>query len=241
MGNSNQGSTQSSGSQQPQVPAFLEPYYGKTVKDLLAGMQNLPNISSLYSGTPLQGTAPIGSGTYSDINQLQQAAAGGNNAATAAGQQGLQNFIGTGANGPSAATQAEINQFDTLQAPLLDSQAALMGQGNSGALLSALAQGQESALVPFLQQDQTNQLQAAGALGSLGQQEAATQQGQLGNALTASQLPQQNTQAQLDALFNQANQQWNFASGIQTGAQSQFPSLIGQAAQSGSTTSAPKF
>lgn len=241
------GSSQGSGSQsgftsRPEVPAWLRPYYKGTASQLEQAQSQLPSISQLYGMIPELGTAGMTDTQSGLLGQFQDQANNPTNAAESQAGAGYGNFLG-GSNGdPSGATQAEINQFSQLQAPQINQQSALMGQGNSGAALTALAQGQESALVPFLQQGEQNQLTAAGGLANLGGQEFNNQQNALNSSWQAQQLPQQLAQEQLQNQYNQQEQQLQFAQGIQTGGQSQFPSLIG----GGSTTAnfnsaAPKF
>jgi hypothetical protein len=239
-GPSQTGTTNQDSNTNLHIPPFLRQYYKTIAGDYMNGMQNLPNISQLYQGTPLLGTAQLTGDENNLINQFQQNV--GPNTAENASQYGFNQFAGGGPNQPSSATQAAMKEFNDLQAPEIQSQAALQGLGTSGASLAALAQGQEQAAVPFLQQDLQNQLTAAQGLGQLGGQEASQMQTQLQDALQAAGMPREIAQQIMQNQFNQQQQQWNFAQGIQTGGASQFPSLIGGGSSQGSsTTSAPKF
>ncbi len=237
MGSQGPGSSGSSQSA-PVVPPLLRKYYNTIARDYLGGMGNLPNITGLYNNTPLLGTAPLTDQQLSDIQGFQNNI--GPNAAQNQSQQGYENFLGQNGK-PSAATQAALKEFNDLQAPEIQSQAALQGLGNSGASLQALATGQEQALVPFMQQDLQNQLTATQGLGALGGQEAGQMQEQLQNALQAAGMPQQIAQEILQNQFNQGQQKWNFAQGIQTGGAQQFPSLFGQSGTSSQSSTSPKF
>ena len=240
MGSQGPSSGGSSQQSPPAIPAFLRPYYKTIASDYMQGMQNLPDISQLYQGTPGLNVANLTPDEQQLIGQFQQNI--GPNTAENASQYGFNQFAGGAGGAPSAATDAALAQFNTLQAPAIQQTAALEGLGNSGASLSALAQGQESALVPFMQQDLSNQLTAAQGLGQLGGQESSQMQTQLSNAMQAAGMPRQVADAQSQALFNQQQQQWNFAQGIQTGGASQFPALIGGGTGTSSTESSqPKF
>lgn len=236
-----QGPSQSGSSTQsrPTGPPWLMKYFKNIGGDYAKGMQNLPDITGLYGGVPLLGTAGLTDQQNQDIQGFQNNI--GPNAAQNQAAGGFENFLGQNGQ-PSTATQAALKEFNDLQAPEIQSQAALQGLGTSGASLAALAQGQEQALVPFMQQDLQNQLSAAGGLGQLGGQEANQMQTQLQNALAAAGMPQQIQQEIMQNLFNQGQQKWNFAQGIQTGGAAQFPSLIGGGSTtSQSSSSQPKF
>lgn len=242
MSNSTGSGSQTQWQSPPTIPKWLKPYYKNTASQLEAAQGNLPNITDLYGSVPLLNVMGPTGNELSDISQFQNIAQNPNNPLENAAAYGYSNFLGGPGGGPSAATQAALQQFNTLQAPSILSNAALMGQGNSGAALTALTQGQESALVPFMQQDLQNQLSASQGLASLGGQEASQQQTDLSNALQAAGLPREIADQQAQALFNQQQQQWQFASGIQTGGQAQFPSLLGGG--TGTTnfnSAAPKF
>jgi hypothetical protein len=146
---------------------------------------------------------------------------------------GLESFLGT-AGQPSTATNAALKEFQNLQAPEIMQQAALMGQGTSGAGLSALAQGQEQAMVPFLQQDLQNQLAASGQLGQMGlaeqgqQASIANQLANLGLSKQAQQAGIAGQQAQL-GLGQQAQTQQQLVNALQAAGLP--PSIAQQQAQ----------
>ena len=212
------------------VPAWLKPLLKDEASQYKNAQAGLPSLTSLFGMVPQQGTAPFSAQQDQLINQIS-GLNGAPNSAELAAQGQYNQFLGQ--NGPSAATQAEIQQFNTLQAPEILQQSALMGQGNSGAALSALSQGQESALVPFLQQDTQNKMSAAGGLESLGGQYYNQQTQDLQNALTAAGMPQELAQQQANALYQQLEQQFQYAQGVQQQPFSLLQSAIGGG---GSTT-----
>ena len=272
MGNSTTQTQQQSAT--PYTPSWLTGYYSGGANQAQGAQAALPNLTALYNQFPTLGTAPLTGAQNSLINQFNSnigpngqfnagtaglaSLAGQTPSSVSAGTNALSSFLGTPGT-PSAATKAEIKEFNDLQAPEILQQASLMGQGNSGAAQQALAQAQEAALVPFLQQDQANSLNAAENIGQLGlanqaqresaygnlanlglSQEAQTQS-QLQNALTANSLPQQLQQKQLQNLFNTATNRLGYAQGIQTGPLQNFASLIGQLQNASGSTSNPKF
>lgn len=243
MGSSGSGSQGSSQYQSPPIiPSWLKPYYKNTAKGLESAQGQLPSISELYGTVPLLNIPNLSPEEQQLIggfeNQTLQPA--GNQYSLLSGQ-GYGSFIGQNGQ-PSAATQAAEKQFADLQAPEILQQSALMGSGQSGAALQALAQGQESAIVPFLTADEQNQLAASQGLQGLGAQEFSQTQEALTNALEAAGLPTEVARQQAQALFNQQQQRFQIATGVQTGGQGQFPSLIGGGSgTSNIQTSAPKF
>lgn len=208
----------------PYIPGWLKPLLTHEAKQYEAGQAELPSIGQLFGMVPEQGTAPFSAQQDALINQIS-GLNGQLNPAEQAAQGQYNQFLSQ--NGPSEATQQEESNFNQLQAPAILQQAALMGQGNSGAALSALSQGQESALVPFLQQDTQNKLTAAGDLQGLGTQQYNQQTQDLQNALQAAGMPQQLAQQQADALFQQLEQQFQYAQGIQTQPFGLFGNVIG--------------
>lgn len=242
MGSSGGGSGSQTGFQSaPIIPGWLKPYYKNTVNELTSAQSGLPSLLQQYANTPQLGTAQLTPDQLAQITGFSNAAANPQNAAETAAGQGYSQFLGQNGQ-PSEATQAALTEFNALQSPAILSQAALMGQGNSGAALSALAQGQESALVPFMQQDLQNQLAASSGLASLGGQEFSNQQTALQNALSSGGLVQQTEQQQLQNLFNQQQQQQQLAQQVQMGGQGQFSSLIGGGSSTANfNTSSPKF
>jgi hypothetical protein len=222
--------TSSSQQTVPTIPKWLKPLLVGEERQYEQGQDKLPSIAQLFGMVPQQGTAPFTAQQNALISQIS-GLNGQLNPAEQAAQGQYNQFLSQ--NGPSAATQQEEQNFSQLQAPQILQQAALMGQGNSGAALSALSQGQETALVPFLQQDTQNKLTAAGDLQGLGTQQYNQQTQDLQNALVAAGMPQQLAQQQADALFQQLEQQFQYAQGIQT----QPFGLFGNAIGGGSSTS----
>ena len=198
-GGSDQSTTNQSG---PFMPTWLRKLLGSDSKQWQQAIGGLPSISQLYGMVPQQGVAPL-TGTQNSLINTISGQTGALNSAEQGAQGQYNQFLGQ--NGPSAATRAEMQQFNDLQAPAILQQAGLMGQGNSGAALSALAQGQESAAVPFLQQDEQNKMSAAQGLQGLGAQQYSQQTQDLQNALQAAGMPQQIAQQQADALFSAAS------------------------------------
>jgi len=231
------GGTTNTKQSHPTVPSWLAPLLKSDVTQFQQAEKNLPSLSALYGQVPLQGTAPFTPEQNALIAQIS-GRSGQLNPAEQAAQGQYEQFLGQ--KGPSAATLAELQQFNDLQAPAILQQANLMGQGTSGAALSALAQGQESALVPFLQQDEQNKLTAASDLQGLGTQEFNQQTTDLANALQAAGMPQQLAQQQADALFQQLQQKFQFAQGVQTAPFGLLGSTIG-GGTSGSVTTQPKL
>jgi len=247
------------------LPANFQLPVNLGLSSLTEGLTGTPNLGQLYNNVPLLGTAPLNAQQLADIQNFQNAAYQPNGAVSGA-LSGLQDLGNTGANlsapnatyqsymgtpyKPSAATNAEIKEFNDLQAPEILQQAALMGQGTSGGALQALSTGQEQALVPFLQQDQANALAAAqglssnqlanaglqesalNSLGNLGTTQEGLQQNQLQNALTAAGLPQQVAQQQAQNAYNQAQQGWQLAQQTQQTPQQWFQDLISTLQQS---------
>lgn len=207
------GDTSTSQQSTPRIPDWLRPLLKQEEKQYSGAMKGLPDLQQLYGQIPLQGTAPFSQQQTDLINKIS-GLSGQLNPAEQAAQGQYNQFLSQ--TGPSAATQQELQNFNQMQAPGILQQAALMGQGNSGAALSALSQGQESALVPFLQQDEQNKLTAAGDLQGLGTQQYNQQTQDLQNALVAAGMPQQLAQQQADALFQQLQERLQFAQGVQT-------------------------
>lgn len=98
---------------------------------------------------------------------------------------GLKNYVGT-LGTPSAATLAAQDEFKKIQAPLLEQQAALTGNANGGALLSAESLGEAAALTPLLQSDESNSLNALSTLSGVGSAQAGAGGilGGIGNNIT---------------------------------------------------------
>lgn len=232
------GSTQQSGNQSaPHVPEWQQPLYKNTASQWEQAQGGLPNISQLYSDIPLLNIPGLNSGQLGAIGQFQSM--GQNPGQLNQSEQNafntLSSFAGS-AGQPSAATQAEMKEFAALQAPLVQSQSALAGQGNSGAGTEALALSQEQAAVPFLQQDQANSLSAAGGLSQLGGQQYGQSVENITNALQASGMQYDVAQQQAQALYNQQQQQQQFGQQVQMGPQSQFPGMWGGGFSSQSVT-----
>lgn len=168
----------------------------------VGGLAGIPGLGALFGETPLLHISPQ---QYGEIANMQNLA-GSINPATKMGEKSLESFLGTPGT-PSSATQAALKEFTNLQAPGIESQAASMGLGNSGAALDALAQGQEQALVPFMQQDLSNTLSASNALGQLGQSQQSLQAGLVNQAYNM-------LGAQNRSIYDQAMNQWNLGTGV---------------------------
>ncbi len=230
--------TTSSGQSSPNIPGWLKPYIQGGTKEAEAAQLDLPQLSQLFGMVPLLQTAPFTTAQTGLINEIQ-GLTGNLNPAEQNAQSTLQQFTAPG-GGESQATQAEIGNLNTFTDPQVLQQAALMGLGNSGAALSAVAQANQSSLLPILQQGAANQLNASGQLMGLGAQQYNQQTTDLQNALTAAGMPQQLAQEQAQNLFNQLQQQWQYAQGIQQGPLSLLGNVIG-GGTSNSITTPPKF
>jgi hypothetical protein len=68
-----------------------------------------------------------------------------------------------GWNDPSLATLGALNQFQQLQQPVIQNQAALMGLGTAPHVMQATSMGLSEALTPLLQSDLQNKLAAVSA------------------------------------------------------------------------------
>lgn len=234
-----QQTTQQQQSAIAQTPSWLTPYYQTGANQATAAQSALPSISSLYNQVPLLQTAPLSSQETGVINQFPSNIAP--TAAANAGVSGLENFTSQAPGTPSTATMAALNEFNQLQAPEILNQASLAGLGQSGGALGALAQGQEQALVPFMQGDLANQLSASQALGSQGIAQQGATGTALDQALAATDLPRQIQQQRYQNLYNQQQGQFNYATGLQQGPISGFPSLIGQIQNMSASLGQPKF
>lgn len=215
------GGGQGSTSSPPQSPSWLLPLEltgATSLESALLGGQ-IPSLTGLYSGVPQQGVPNLTSGQMGDIGGIQGLAGTG-------GQIPYQSQI-AGNYGAIASPQAEQQYYKQFAAPEIMQQAALAGQGTSGAADQALAQG----AIPYALQAQNTELQANQALQGLGQGQVQNQQNELASALQAQGLPYEVAQQLAQSQYNQAQQQWQYGKELQT-----FPfSLFGQNIGGGTT------
>ena len=218
--------TGSSSTSAPTVPAYLYPILQNGVNQYTSAAGQLPGIPSLYQNAPLQGTPQLTAQQNQNINSIQQL---GQSGGTYPGEQQAMTNLGQIAN-PQASQQA----FQQFAAPEVMQQAALAGQGQSGAADYSLSQ----AAIPYELQAQQTQMQAANSQAQLGQQQVTNQGNQLAQALQASGIPYDVAQQMAQNQYNQQQQQWGLAKDIQT-----FPfQLFGQTIGGGTqVSSAPKF
>lgn len=224
MGGGGQTTSQSG----PKVPFYELPLlYGGagalTQADYGAGSQ-IPSLQGLYSGAPLQQTPPLTPGQGADIGEFQNIAARGG--------VGM-GYESTAGNNLAAISNPQIAQqaFEQFAAPEVMQQSVLAGQGQSGAVPYALSQ----AAIPYELQAQNMQMQAANSLGALGGQLNQEQQQALQNALSGQNMQYDVNQQAAQNLYNQQQQKWKYAQGLQT-----FPfQLLGSAIGGGNTTVSP--
>lgn len=203
------GPTQTTKASPPTIPPFLRGILGQEATSYLSAMQNLPSIQQLFGTVPQLNVPGITGGQQADINAIQR----GQPLLTPQQQQaaGMMKQIAD----PTAEKQA----FEQFATPEVMQQAALMGQGTSGAADYALAQ----AAIPYQLQAQQTELGAAQGLAGIGQQGLA----QMVTALEAQGIPRDIALQKAQALFDQQQQRWGFGKDIQTNPFSLFGPTIG--------------
>ena len=210
------------------LPTRFNPEFNTSASEWLAAEQGLPNIEGLYSGMPLEGVPNLTPEQQGVIGGIEAYPAGLN--APEAGAVNQLDYLTnvTGPNGTTAATNAAEDQFSQQSLPQIQQQAALMGQGDSGAALAAEAQGQASALTPLLQTQE--QVQSAGVNqgAALGGQQYSQDQATLAAQLQAAGMSYDVAQQQAQALFNQQQSQSSLAQEVQTAPFTEIPSIYGR-------------
>ena len=233
------GSSQnSSSSSQPFVPPYLRGI-AKTAAGQEANAQgSLPSIGSLYGDVPQQGVAPLTGEQNNILNQYGSVNSGPNSTQNAA--LGTLGEYSSGGIGQDPATQAGLQAFSQLSSPQIAQEAALQGRNNSGAALEAQSVGQASVLAPYLENSQNQQLAAANSQFGAGSNLNTQQLNTLAAQLTAAGVPQQEAQQIANAQYNQAQGQFDYATGVQTAPFSLFGNMIGQTSTSSGTSSTGK-
>lgn len=197
----------------------------------LQAQGGLPSIEQLYGQVPLQGVAPLTGAQLGTISNYEGLGNGGPNAYESGGIGTLQNYA-SGGIGQDPATQAALNQYSQLTAPQIQQQASLQGAGNSGAALEAGALGRTAALTPLLQQGEANQLSAGEQLYGAGAGINSQQLNDMAAQLEAEGLPQQEAQNIANSHFQQQQQRFQYANGVQQQPLGLIPSLLGNASAS---------
>jgi len=221
------GTSSSTSSSFGGLPPWARGAFQNSAGDWTSAEGSLPSISSLYSNTPLLGVPNLNPQQLAEIQQFEQYPTGLNQ--PEAGAQSTLNFL-TDPNslGYTNATNAAMGEFNQQQLPEIQSQAALQGQGNSGAALAAEALGQSNTLTPLLQQQLQLQSQGVSQGTALGAQQYNQDQQTMTNALQAAGLPYEVAQQQAQALYNQQEQQNQLAQEIQMGPFQQIGSIFGR-------------
>lgn len=242
MSGSDTSSGSGQGSNKVSVPKWLQSGIQGTVTGAegqeSAAQGSLPSISALYGMIPDEGTAPLTSAQLGTIGNYTALGTGGANPTEQAGIGTLSQY----ANGPigsDPAVTAANQAYSQLTGPAAASASALQGQGNSGAAQEAQALGRSSTLQSALNTAETNQLSAGGQLFGAGQGLSNQSLETMAAQLQAEGLPQQTAQQIATNLYNQQNQQVQYASGVQQQPLSIVPSLLGSntsTIQSGTTT-----
>jgi hypothetical protein len=210
------GPSQQSTTSPPTIPPYLLPILGQGEAGLMEALTSgvIPSLTGLYSGVPQLGVPGLTAGQQQDISMIQ----GGQPILSPQQQQAAGMF------GQIADPTAEKQGFEQFALPEVMQNAALMGQGTSGAADYAVAQ----AAIPYQLQAQNTELQAAGGLANIGQQGLQ----QTVQALEAQGLSRDVAMQMAQSLFNKQQQQWGFGKDLQT-----FPfSLFGPTIGGGSTS-----
>lgn len=202
------------------IPAQTQQVIDRAIQQLGGAQTGMPDILALASQIPGLQVPGLDPTQQSILNQLVTSGTTSPDLAQARAQ--LAQLTG-GPIGSSPATQAGMQAFQQLSAPIIEQQSALRGTAGGGQAIEALGQGATQAAIPLIQQEIANREQAVGQYGQLGGQ----QMQQLAMALEASGLPREVALEQAQALYNQQQQKFGYETGIQTYPLQLIPSTFG--------------
>lgn len=232
---SGSGSSQTTPTLPPELAGILggtnpygpNPYGASTIPQMLReSLSILPSPGQYIQNMPTQQIAPLTSGQTSDIQSLQNLST--NPFALNPEEASAAQTYGMLEMGPNAAVPYGENVFASSTAPTVESQMALAGLGNSGALGENLALAGEQMALPLAEQGISEM--GTGAAGMAGLGGTSYQQGMsnLSSALQAAGIPQQEAQAILNAQYQQQMNQTQAGLGFEQQLTSFLPALIGQ-------------
>lgn len=169
----------------------------------------LPSLTDLATNAPALQIPDLSPDQMALLSQLEQS--GVNNPDMAQARAQLQQLT-SGPIGSSPATQAGMKAFSDITMPQIMQAESLQGTAGGGAALEAASQGATAAAVPLIQQEIQNRAAAPGEWASLGNQSLQ----QIAMALEAAGLPREIAQQQAQAQFDQQQQEYQFAAGLQS-------------------------
>src|ERR1700677_5376408 len=205
------GSQQSSrgqnvGGNKVTIPNFLQPYLKQSEQGALGqetqAQGGLPSIEALYGDIPQQGVAGLTPQQQASISAYGGLNNGAANSYETAGLGTLGSYAG-GTPGNDPASIAALQDFGQITSPQIAQNAALQGQGNSGAAIEGQAIGQSSMLAPFLENAESNQTGAANSLNTGGQAQNTQALNTLAAQLQAQGLSQQEAQQVANSIYGQ--------------------------------------
>jgi len=219
------GGGSSSSSTSPSVPPGLEGLLSMA-SNQFASLYGLPSPGQFIQDYPRQKIAPLTPDQLALINQY--VGLGENPFALNPSEQSAANAYGQLASGANYTVPYGEKIFQDITAPTVESQMALAGLGNSGALGENLAMAGEQMALRLAEQG--IQAQETGAQGLFGVGSQQFNQGitNLANALQAAGIPQQEAQAILSSRYNQRLGQLMAGLGEENMVASWLPALIGQ-------------
>lgn len=241
MGGGPSQSGSSSSSNRVTVPPWLQPYLKQYeqggIQQALGAQGSLPSISQLYGDVPQQGVAPLTSSQLGTISGYE----GLNTGPNAAESTGLGTLSGYATNpiAQDPAVQAAQQQYGQIGGPQQAQANALQGTGNSGAAQEAQAIGARATELPVIQGAEAQQLGAGNQLFGAGSNLNTQTLNTMAAQLQAEGIPQQEAQQIANALYQQQQQKFQYASGVQQQPLGMIPSLLGSnsvSLQSGSSS-----
>lgn len=199
----------STSSTSPTLQPWSIPIYQQAFGPYEQFQATAPNLTALYQNYPQLNVPGIDPTQQNVLNQLVQT--GQNNPEIQAALAQLQQLT-SGPIGSSPATQAGMQAFQQLEAPIIAQQSALRGTSGGGQAIEALGQGTTAAALPLIQTEIANRQAAAQQYTQIAQ----AQMRQLALALEASGLPREIALEQAQAIMQRQMGQQQMAFGLQS-------------------------
>ena len=210
------------------IPPYLQGLKGweqNALKQMMSAQGGLPSISDLYGQIPQQGVAPLTDAQLGTISQYEGLNSGPNASESTA--LGTLSDYATRPISQDPAVQAAQQQWGSIGGPQQAQQNALSGTANSGAAQEAQAIGARATELPAIQGAESQQLGAANSLFGAGNALNTQQLNTMAAQLQAEGIPQQEAQQIANSLFQQQQQKFQYASGVQQQPLGLLPSLLG--------------